>query len=140
MKTENSYSDEDFCFPMISEREMAAERLLFNTTEDILLAMEDARMARADVAKKLGKSTAYVSQLLCGTRNMTLKTLADIAYALDAEARVVICKDGRDVSHPIVSERKHYVAQSSDITHEPMQMIRITITPSNADRVTNVIK
>ncbi|HBR4159741.1 TPA: helix-turn-helix transcriptional regulator, partial [Klebsiella pneumoniae] len=104
MTTDNYDFDDDFEFPFISERELCCARLVFNTTEDILLAMQDQGVTQSTLAKKLGKSKSYVSQLLDGTRNMTLKTLADISYALSVNVKVVISKDGKDVSHPIVPE------------------------------------
>ena len=35
-----------------------------------------------DIAKGMGKTKGFVSQILCGNRNMTLKTLSDLSYAL----------------------------------------------------------
>jgi len=104
--------DEPYNLPHAEGREMAYERLIFNTTEDILLAMEDTGFSQADLARKLGKTSAHVSQLLNGTRNMTLKTLSDITYALGVATRVRIYHKGIDVSHPIVPATTSY---SSDL-------------------------
>ena len=108
-------TDNDFSFPEISEREIACERLVFNTTEDILLAMQDSGVSYAELAKRLGKSKSHVSQILNGTRNMTLRTLADISYVIDCEIKLTIYKNGVDVSHQIMTE-DHYVSTSSDLT------------------------
>lgn len=124
-------NNDDFEFPYVSEREMCCERLIFNTTEDILLAMQDTGISQSDLAKKLGKSKAFVSQILDGTRNMTLKTLADISYALGVDSKVVITKDGRDVSHPLVPECNYdrYESSFNLIIAPPFQTIKITLTP-----------
>lgn len=127
-------ANEEFSFPTVSAREMACDRLIFNTTEDILLAMEDAEISQKELASKLGKSKSYVSQLLDGSRNMTLKTLADISYALGAEAMVTILKDGRDVSHQLIPERERYVTNVSEISM-PISSIKITITTPVSDYV-----
>lgn len=124
---------EDFEFPVISERELSCARLVFNTTEDILLAMQDQGFTQSALAKKLGKSKSYVCQLLDGTRNMTLKTLADISYALNVDVKVVISKDGKDISHPIVPECTYdkYVSNSNDINLSDAQIIKITISSND---------
>ncbi|EMQ0190758.1 hypothetical protein B6I61_15930 [Klebsiella pneumoniae] len=133
MTTDNYDFDDDFEFPFISERELCCARLVFNTTEDILLAMQDQGVTQSTLAKKLGKSKSYVSQLLDGTRNMTLKTLADISYALSVNVKVVISKDGKDVSHPIVPECTYdrYVSTSNDINLNDAKIIKITISSND---------
>lgn len=51
MIANNLFSDDNFDFPEVSEREMACERLIFNTTEDLLLAMQDANISQSELAK-----------------------------------------------------------------------------------------
>ncbi|EOC1277710.1 XRE family transcriptional regulator [Cronobacter sakazakii] len=139
MSIDNLFSNEEFCFPEISDREMARERLLFNTTEDILIGMEDAGLNQTDLAKKLGKSKAYVSQLLDGTRNMTLKTLADISYALGAEAKVCIIRNGVDVSHQVSARRDWFKSVSADVNdNKKNYFVAITLPAPQADRATYV--
>ena len=43
-----------------------------------------------DLAEAMGRSNAYITQILNGSRNMTLRTLSDIAFALDVEPRFEI--------------------------------------------------
>ena len=86
----------------LSEKDQASERLIYNVTEDILLAMQDCGVSQANLAKSLGKTPAYISSLLNGSRNMTLKTLSDINFALDTKLKVCILRNGVDVSLPIV--------------------------------------
>ncbi|ECC3463691.1 helix-turn-helix domain-containing protein [Salmonella enterica subsp. enterica] len=127
MNVNELFIDDDFSFPEISEREMACERLIFNTTEDILLAMQDAGMKQSDLAKKLGKSDSYISQMLSGTRNITLRTLSDISTALGVEVKITITKDGVDVSHPKVSERKRYTSSSTPVVNGSKSTTTITL-------------
>lgn len=133
MTAKTHIKDESFCFPHAEGREMAYERLVFNTTEDILLAMEDTGFSQADLARKLGKSSAHVSQLLNGTRNMTLKTLSDITYALGVDTRIRIYLKGVDVSHPIVPAATSY---SSDLERicDP-DPLKITISIKGFEKV-----
>ncbi|CQJ02370.1 helix-turn-helix domain-containing protein [Yersinia frederiksenii] len=60
----------------------ASEELTFNVTEDLLIIMEDKDISKSELAYKLGKTKAYVSQLLSGSKNMTLKTMSDVCFAL----------------------------------------------------------
>lgn len=69
-----------------NERQFAEEGLILEVAEAIFQAMETKNMSKSDLAASLGKSKAYVSQLLSGSRNMTLRTLADIAFALGMKA------------------------------------------------------
>jgi transcriptional regulator with XRE-family HTH domain len=61
----------------------AQEGLILSVTEEIWTALERRGWQKQDLAKALGCSNAYVTQLLNGSRNMTLKTLSDIAEALN---------------------------------------------------------
>jgi len=60
------------------------ELLLVSATELICELMQKKNVSRADLAKRIGKSKAFITQVLRGTRNMTLRTLADLAGALKA--------------------------------------------------------
>ena len=57
------------------------ERAVLLATEEILKLMEHEGISKADLAKALGKSKAYVTQALSGGRNMTLRTLAAFTWA-----------------------------------------------------------
>lgn len=68
------------------ERLYAEEKLIVDVAEEIWAAMERAGRSKAEVAEALDKSKAYVSQVLNGSRNMTLRTLADISHVLHCKA------------------------------------------------------
>lgn len=59
------------------------EGLILDATETIFKAMEKRGMTKAALAEQLGSSKAHVTQLLNGSRNMTLRTFARIAFSLD---------------------------------------------------------
>ena len=54
------------------------------------LVEESARrgLTRAEIARCLGKNKSVITRKLAGTSNMTLETLADLAYALDRPVKV----------------------------------------------------
>ena len=58
------------------------EGLIFKATEMICGAMERRKVSRSALARRLGKSKPYVTQLLDGETNMTLRTLSDCMFAL----------------------------------------------------------
>jgi transcriptional regulator with XRE-family HTH domain len=64
------------------ERLLAQERLILDATEAIVELLEEQKISRQELARRLGKSKSFVSQLLSGERNMTLRTLADLGYVL----------------------------------------------------------
>jgi antitoxin component HigA of HigAB toxin-antitoxin module len=65
------------------------ERLLVDATELLSTVMETTGTKRTELAQRLGKSKAYVTQILRGNQNLTLKTLADAFFALNHRLLVV---------------------------------------------------
>jgi len=63
-------------------RLVAQELLITEVTEAIWKAMEEAGVNKTELAGRMEATKGYVSQVLSGSRNMTLRTLADICFAL----------------------------------------------------------
>jgi plasmid maintenance system antidote protein VapI len=59
-------------------------------TEDLSRLMREKGLSRADLAKKIGTSRAYVTKLLGGNANFTLATMVKLAFALDGAVHVHI--------------------------------------------------
>lgn len=68
------------------------ESLILEVTEAIWGALEKRNWTKAQFAQALGTSKANITQLLNGSRNMTLRTLADIAYTLGMKIKVRLCE------------------------------------------------
>jgi len=64
-------------------RILEQERVLVDAAELVSRAMEFRRVSRSELAIKLDRSKAYVTQVLRGNQNLTLKTLADVFHALN---------------------------------------------------------
>lgn len=64
------------------------ERVILETTELICRLMEEKDVKKATLAQRLGRSKAYVTQLLDGRTNMTLRTISDVMWALDSSLLV----------------------------------------------------
>ena len=63
-------------------RLLAQEELILEVTEVLCGLLEEEKISKKELAHRLGKSKGFVSQLLNGGRNLTLRTLADILHAL----------------------------------------------------------
>jgi len=68
----------------ISER----ERVWVEATESLCSLMDKEKVSRAELARRLDVSPAYVTKLLSGTQNLTLATLADAFYELGRSLHV----------------------------------------------------
>lgn len=63
--------------------EYELEWLLLDIEEALHTSMEAQGITRSELAERLGTSRAYVTKLLDGQENMTLKTLVRVANALE---------------------------------------------------------
>jgi transcriptional regulator with XRE-family HTH domain len=61
---------------------LAEEELILEVTETICDLLEEEKISRKELAERLGKSKGFISQLLNGGRNLTLRTVADILHVL----------------------------------------------------------
>lgn len=64
------------------ERLMMQEDLIMDITEDFCELLDKEKINRSTLAKIMGKTKGYISQLLNGGRNLTLRSIADLAYYL----------------------------------------------------------
>jgi transcriptional regulator with XRE-family HTH domain len=85
-----------------STADFEAERLILNATELILGLMEHEGLTRSGLAERIGKSKGHVSQLLNGERNMTLRTLAEIAHAVGHRIEVRVSDLQAPPNYPVI--------------------------------------
>lgn len=88
MSAKDMFYSEGKEFSSAEKRAYAREELVYNVTEDILIALEDLDVSKKELARRLGKSRSFVTQMLSGARNMTLGSLSDICVALGAKPKV----------------------------------------------------
>ena len=69
-------------------KEMAIESLVAEAAEGIAQLMAAQNLSKADVARRLNKSRAWVTQLLNGKANMTIRTLAEVTFALGGQLSI----------------------------------------------------
>lgn len=69
-----------------------------SVTELIYEEMERAGVRKIDLAEALGTSKANITQALGGGQNLTLRTLADLAWAMKRQVRIAMPSlDGKEV-------------------------------------------
>lgn len=86
-------------------RAMAVESLLLEATETICQRMEELQVSRAELARRLGKSRAAVTKMLEGNANLTIRTLAEVLFALDGELSFGVRAVGAPIAAPSASPR-----------------------------------
>jgi len=68
-----------------NDEEFILERLRIDLLEEILIIMEKKNMDRAELARQLNTSRAYISKLFNTSVNLTLRTIAKIIKNLDVK-------------------------------------------------------
>ena len=64
------------------------EGAVLDFTEALYIAMEEQGVTRAELARRLGTSQAYITRVLSGNANFTLKTMSKLALALGLQLEV----------------------------------------------------
>ena len=75
------------------DRLVRQEELILDVTETLTQALEAGGVTRAELARRLGRSPGFVSQVFGGGRNLTLRTIADIAAALSLRPALTLSAD-----------------------------------------------
>lgn len=87
------------------------EGLKIAILEDIVMIMKNKRISRAELARRLNTSRAYITRMLRANVNFTLMSLIRIAKALGAELTVNFC----------LPESKIEWFQKTKISTEPIE-------------------
>ena len=96
------------------------ERLILDVTEQMCTVLEEEGISRATLAERLGKSKAYVSQLLDGRANMTLRTVADVFHAMGRSLQVsAVAPTPRPAAAPQFEEAK--------ASRSPRRTLRVSV-------------
>ena len=90
------------------------EGLVLEITETICELMQKRNIKRSELARKLGVDKSYITQLLDGSSNMTLKTVSDVLFCLDSRAKIQI--------EPLINQMEEFVepSESCENYHYPL--------------------
>lgn len=69
---------------------MKQEELILDVSEQVWGFMDAHHIKSRTLAKRMKRTEGHVSQLLNGSRNLTLRTLSDMAHHLGAEVTISI--------------------------------------------------
>jgi len=72
---------------------LAQGDLIMEVTETLCELLEKEKVSRKELAERLGKSKGFISQLLNGGRNLTLRTVADILHVLGYKITLTAFKE-----------------------------------------------
>ena len=75
------------------ERLLRQEELILDVTEALAGALKEQGVTRAELARRLNRTPGFVSQVLGGGKNLTLRTIADVARALSLRASLKLRAD-----------------------------------------------
>lgn len=75
-------------------RILEQERLILEVTEAIATLLQEQEVSRSELARRIGKSPAYVTKLLRGDNNFTLRTLSDVFFAFERAAHLSLGEVG----------------------------------------------
>ena len=98
------------------DRLVRQEELILEVTEKLTQALEEAGITRTELAGRLGRTPGYVSQVFGGGRNLTLRTVADIAAALSMRPTLTLAPENGATSNSL---KWTYAARSTQRWRSP---------------------
>lgn len=113
------------------------EWLILEVTEHISKVMEKKSIKKKELAERLGRSKGYITQLLDGRANMTLRTVADVMWALDSSLSISAQPLGFETSCELVGQ--YGLSSGADfweqqtIRFERTQRPSVTVKEKEAD-------
>ncbi|EST18854.1 helix-turn-helix domain-containing protein [Streptomyces roseochromogenus] len=78
-----------------SRTTLAASRIARQATASLAGLLAGQGKTRSDLAAAMGVSPGRVSQIMSGDANLTVRTLAAVAEALDADVQITFCTRGQ---------------------------------------------
>jgi transcriptional regulator with XRE-family HTH domain len=137
MKTQHEMLMEDPEF----RRLLSIESLVAEASETIARLMAEQNLSKADLARRLNKSRAWVTQLLSGKANMTVRTLAEVVYALGAEVKLqaqppswkIAGKPAGTGWQPVVFRMDNYIVESPMASEDLFRLQTSPMTSTQED-------
>ena len=74
------------------------ENIKVRIIEDILKAMEEEDISKAELARRIGKTKQYISRILNENANFTLESLVDFALALGRTVSISFVKSSPKIN------------------------------------------
>ncbi len=112
----------------IDNDEWEFHKYAFDISDQISELMESVSINKTELAEKLGSSKAFVSKILRGDANMTLKTLTKIVFALGGEVNTKIISSHQEVQWLgyVKSQEKKFGHENLSMKYKVLEMVRAT--------------
>ncbi len=68
------------------------EGAIIDFTEELCRVMEEKGVSRAELARRIGSSPAYITKILRGNSNFTLSSMVRVARALEHEVHIHLAR------------------------------------------------
>jgi transcriptional regulator with XRE-family HTH domain len=102
--------------------EFLLEQKILELTEKIVQRMEELGISRSVLADRLNVSKPYITKLLRGDVNFTLKSLAELSQALEADFDIDIFPEGasRQILRRYDNATGEVIAQTHTVLKQPI--------------------
>lgn len=96
------------------------ELAIIELNEKIVAKMAEKKVSRVELAKRLGVSKAFITKLLNGNPNMTIKTINSLALALDCQLYLDLYPKGFKLAQRpwFVYDNKQFTAEVPAVADE----------------------
>lgn len=100
--------------------EFQTELSIIDLNEKIIAKMAERKVSRAELARRLGVSKAFITKMLNGNPNMTIKTINSLALALDCQLYLDLKPKGYKLARPpfFMHDNKNYTAYVPPVADE----------------------
>jgi len=117
------------------------EELILEVTECIAEMMQKKNVSKSNLAKKLGRTKGYITQLLNGNANMTLRTISDVMWALDSTMKVNAEPANIDYGKHDEHEAQYDIPESKQYYSEPrIRRFPESVEPSKKVKVAEPLR
>lgn len=110
------------------------ERAIYSVTELIESVMNAENISRSELARKLRRNKSWVTQLLDGEANKTVRTIADVLAVMGREFRsfAVPIRIGGTRQPPISEHSNESVVAFSDVWGEWNPVVKMDNIPTGS--------
>lgn len=110
-------------FSRTEDKLYAREKLIVNVTEDLLILLEDMGISKAELARRLGKSKSFATQILAGSRNMTLGSLSDICFVLGVTPKINIFSEEQIRANAERDRQANFTREKCEILQKQIEQM-----------------
>ena len=104
------------------------EKLILEVTNRIAEMMQEKNVSKSALAGKLGRTKGYITQLLNGNANMTLRTISDVMWALDSTLKVQA--EPANIDYGVYNEEQYDTSEIEEHYSTPIINIRPSSSPN----------